>query len=192
MFLKTWRGKKLIQLLIRVYFGDRIKHWTGIPRRHLALLFVTRGGALRSDLWSGDQAGEGPTDCWRLHSPPSCRSHRGNLHTKLHILNGQHHGQNFLSIWSLSQVANLGILTRYLSNKTIWPFFPPHFEDFVQIWLYCKVADLRIAEVRMQRVVKLRLAPSPSLKDKYFYSHCSWWGQETVGPNHLFYKISWP
>ena len=44
-------------------FGDRIKHWTGIPRRHLALLFVTRGGALRSDLWSGDQAGEGPTDC---------------------------------------------------------------------------------------------------------------------------------
>ena len=122
MFLKTWRRKKIIQLLIRVYFGDRIKHWTGIPRRHLALLFVTRGGALRSDLWSGDQAGEGPTDCWRLHSPPSCRSHRGNLHTKLHILYGQHHGQNFLSIWSLSQVANLGILTWYLSNKAIGPF----------------------------------------------------------------------
>ena len=97
----------------------------------------------------------------------------------------------FLSIWSLSQIANLGILTQYLFNKTIWPF-PSHLEDFVQIWLYCKVADLRIAEVRMQRVVKLRLAPSPSLKDKYFYSHCTWWGQETVGPNHIFHKIRCP
>ena len=102
------------------------------------------------------------------------------------------------SQWSTSWsefFINMVVITncknQYLSNKTIWPF-PPHLEDFVQIWLYSKVADLRIAEVRMQRVVKLRLAPSPSLKDKYFYSHCSWWGQETVGPNHIFHKIRCP
>ena len=95
IFLKTWRRKKTYTAADRSIFWIQNKALDGIPRRHLALLFVTRGGALRSDLWSGDQAGEGPTDCWRLHSPPSCRSHRGNLHTKFHILNGQHLGQNF-------------------------------------------------------------------------------------------------
>ena len=122
---ENMKKKKTYTAADRSIFWIQNKALDGIPRRHLALLYVTRGGALRSDLWSGDQAGEGPSDCWRLHSPPSCRSHRGNLHTKLHILNGQHHGQNFLSIRSLSQVANLGILTRYLSNKTIW-FFSLH------------------------------------------------------------------
>ena len=57
------KKKKTYTAADRSIFWIQNKALDGIPRRHLALLFVTRGGALRSDLWSGDQAGEGPTDC---------------------------------------------------------------------------------------------------------------------------------